>query len=707
MARCSGSPVRSPSFGVRLARVAVLLDIVVTLVAAGVVQAHAGQVPGQAVVEDAQRLLEAFEFDQVVSRLDSAIEAMVASPDPDLDVLARAYDIRGQAHFNLDDQEQAALDFELLLQARTDYELAADLSPRIVELFTGVKQRLVGILMITMPQAGVVTIDGRTYQVEREAMIELVQGPHEFAIRQPGFRDESQQVSITPGEFTMLTATMERISGTLSVVTVPDGTRVLVDDVLRGVTAAGPGGGDESTALLVDELVPGQHRLRLERDCFVTYETEFSVANPPGDQVMSPLELNPAVAAVSVETAARDAMIYVDGEPRGLAPAELADLCEGQHVIEVRAPRGRFVDRRSWDAGATVTLAADLRPAFAIVEVAGASDPDADGLATRVEAALGATRGLLLFAPTRGELEAAAQDQRLAVGLSGADATVMRRRDLAGVWTQRLNTQGVAWLESVPGEAEAYELFFLAKDSGQPDVVQLAMGDIGSRAAAERRLGTPTPPTVRTTINASVVDVAGVVGAAVIRVDAGGVGEVAGLRPGDLIAGAAGSAVTSASDLARALADAEPGGQLSLDVRGEDGIDRATAVRVALVPDTIPLADSGLLYNRVLLDLQTRAEIADTDLMRSASRLSLAIAHMRLESWDLALSALEAVVLPDGTGVSAATVDHLMGLCLRAIGQLDEARAAFRRAVDAGDGTLSVGGPAVAPLAQRALDSLP
>ena len=35
MARCSGSPVRSPSFGVRLARVAVLLDIVVTLVAAG------------------------------------------------------------------------------------------------------------------------------------------------------------------------------------------------------------------------------------------------------------------------------------------------------------------------------------------------------------------------------------------------------------------------------------------------------------------------------------------------------------------------------------------------------------------------------------------------------------------------------------------------------------------------------------------------
>jgi hypothetical protein len=690
-----------------LALAAVLLDIVATLAGAGIVHARAGQVPGRAVVADAQRLLEAFEFDQVVSRLDSAIAAMVASPDPDLGMLAQAYDLRGQAHFNLDDQEQAARDFELLLQARPDYELAADLSPRIVDLFTGVKRRLVGILMITMPRAGVVTIDGRTYQVEREAMIELIQGDHEFAIRQPGFRDESRRVSITAGEFTMLTATMERISGTLSVVTVPDGTRVLVDDVLRGVTAAGPGGGDESAALLVDELVPGQHRLRLERDCFVPYETEFSVANPPGDQVTSPLELTPAVAAVSVETTARDAMIYVDGEPRGLAPAELVDLCEGQHVIEVRAPNGRFVDRRTWDAGATVTLAADLRPAFAIVEVAGASGPDADELARRVEAALGATRGLLIFAPTRGELEAAAQDQRLAVGLSGDDATVIRRRDLAGVWAQRLNTQGVAWLEAVPGEPEAFELFLLAKDSGHPDVVQLAMGDVGSRAAAERRLGAPTPPIARTTIDASVVDVAGVVGAAVIRVEAGGVGELAGLRPGDLIAGAAGTAVTSASDLARVLADAEPGGLLSLDVRGDDGIDRATAVRVALVPDTIPLSDSGLLYNRVLLDLQARAENADTDLLRSASRLSVAIAHMHLESWDLAFSTLDAVALPDGTGVSAATVDYLMGLCLREIGQLDEAREAFRRAVDAGEGTLSVGGPAVASLAQRALDSLP
>ena len=131
------------------------------------------------------------------------------------------------------------------------------------------------------------------------------------------------------------------------------------------------------------------------------------------------------------------------------------------------------------------------------------------------------------------------------------------------------------------------------------------------------------------------------------------------------------------------------------------------AVRVALVTDTIPLADSRLFYNRILLDLRAGAEHADDTLLRSASLLSLAIVYMRLASWDLAITALEMVTLADGPGVSGAAVAYLTGLCLKEIGQFPEARASFSRAVAAGDGTLSVGGPPVGPLAQRQLDSLP
>ena len=205
-------------------------------------------------------------------------------------------------------------------------------------------------------------------------------------------------------------------------------------------------------------------------------------------------------------------------------------------------------------------------------------------------------------------------------------------------------------------------------------VLRLVMGDVGSHVAAERRLGAATPPIVRTPIHASVVDVGGVEGAAVIRVDSGGVAAAAGLRPGDVIVGVGGTAVTAVSDVARALEDADPGRELLMDVRAEDGTVRATAVRVALAPDTIPLADSRLLYNTILLDLRARAARADDTVLRSASRLGLAIVHMRLGSWDLALGALETVSLPDGSGVSGAAVAYLMGLCLKEVGQLPEAR---------------------------------
>ena len=154
------------------------------MVAVGATGALAEQTDVRPMVEEARQLLEVFEFDQVVSRLDSVISTMTSSPDPDLDVLAQAYDLRGQAYYSLNEQEQAGQDFELLLQARADYLLAADVSPRVLELFEDVKRRLVGTLELSMSQPAIVAIDGRIYEIGQQTAISLVQGQHDFSIRQ-------------------------------------------------------------------------------------------------------------------------------------------------------------------------------------------------------------------------------------------------------------------------------------------------------------------------------------------------------------------------------------------------------------------------------------------------------------------------------------------------------------------------------------------
>lgn len=397
--------------------------------------------------------------------------------------------------------------------------------------------------------------------------------------------------------------------------------------------------------------------------------------------------------------------IYDFGEDAGRAFIVM-ELLEGPHVIEVRAQGGRFVDRRVWEVGATVALDAETRPAFALVGVAGIADRATTAeVATRVEAALAETTSVLIFSPTPAEMVQVAGDPRVGVGFSDEEATPVRRRELAEAWSELVDTQGVAWLVPVADAVDSYDLWLLASNSGHPDVIRLDLGDVGSRAVALRRLAVALPPIVRTTLHTSVVDVAGIEGAAVIQVASGGAGEAAGLGRGDIIVGAAGTPVTSVADLNDVVARAEPNAELSLDVRGEDGLDRSASIRIALEPDTIPREDPDLLYNKILIDLESlRAPGAVT---AAATAVNLAITHMHLGNWDRAISILEGTALPVGPGVSAATVDYLMAMCLIEIGEVAAARSALTRAAGSDEARLSVRGPRIAPLAARALVSLP
>lgn len=683
-------------------RVAGAICLVAMLVVAS--DAAARQSPTSLDVADARRLIDAFEFDQVVARLDGAIREIASSPEPDVASLVEAYELRGRAHFNLDNRELAGLDFEHVLQLRADHQLTPNLSPRIVELFDEVKQRLVGVLLLSMPQPATVAIDDRVYEVGTEAAIALVEGRHRFTVREAGYDEGMREIVIVPGVPTMLSVAMERITGTLTVVTIPDGVRVLVDDVLQGVTAPGSEAG--SAPLVVDALLPGPYRLRLERDCFVPSDTSFTMAAPPTDQFTAPLELAPAVATVSVRSIADNATVFVDGTSHGPAPVEITDLCEGPHVIEVRTPGGRFVDRRVWAAGATAALDVETRPAFALVGVTGIADPETTAeVVTRVEAALAETPSVLIFSPTPAEMVAAAEDPRLGTAFSDEEATPARRRELAQAWSEFVDAQGVAWLVPIVDEVDSYALWLFASNSGQPDVIRLDLGDVGSWAVALRRLAGALPPMVRPTLQTSVVDVAGIQGAAVIRVASGGAGEAAGLGRGDVIIGAAGVPVGSVADLDDVVAQADPAAELSLDIRGDDGLERAATVQVALEPDTIPLADPNLLYNKFLIDLESLP--ATGDIAAGATAVNRAITHMRLGNWDYAIPILEGTALPAGPGVSAATVDYLLATCLVEIGEVAAARSALTRAAESGEGRLSVRGPRVAPLAARALASLP
>ena len=64
------------------------------------------------------------------------------------------------------------------------------------------------------------------------------------------------------------------------------------------------------------------------------------------------------------------------------------------HVVEVRTPKGRFVDRREWKTGDTATITAEIRSAFPIVAATTAAGVTEEQLRGNLERALARSRGI-------------------------------------------------------------------------------------------------------------------------------------------------------------------------------------------------------------------------------------------------------------------------------------------------------------------------
>ena len=395
--------------------VSVGLTLLAIALAFGVPAGATAQAPSPLEVElqEVEGLFEAFQFEPAVERLDRLLDRLDAMPEVQIEadrrreVAARAYDLRAQSKFNLGLIAAAEADFEALIRVDTGYRLPEDLSPRVLELFEQVRRRTVGLVFLAMDPPGRVVIDDRVYtMMSPQEIFEVVAGPHTITTTLPGFRELSREVIVAAGESLSLKVVLTRTSGSLTVATQPSGAEVFVDGQSRGVTQPGVRASGPSSPVLVLNLLPGQYRLRIVRDCFAPYDVPFNIPEPPVDTDIGTIELEPAVGTALIEAPTRDAIVYVDGERRGAATEPVTNICAGPHVVEVRSPRGRFVDRREWRAGDSITLRAELRKAFVLIDTAGGAGTLDRALASQVEEAVSDARRVMVFAPLEAELAA-------------------------------------------------------------------------------------------------------------------------------------------------------------------------------------------------------------------------------------------------------------------------------------------------------------
>jgi tetratricopeptide (TPR) repeat protein len=673
------------------------------------------QAVADAQFQEARRLFDSLDYEKAVPALDAAIAALEATTQKDAarrEKLASAYEMRARSKFGLGDQDGARADFVLLLKTDPTHTLSGQVSPRVVALFEETaKQTVTSLTIGVTPATAKLELDG--VALVAPGTIRVAVGDHVVSADSPGYRPARQTVTAAVDTTAEVALVLERVSSVLRIVTSPADVEVKLDGTAVGKTVAAAADGAAtgpalSAPLVIGDVTTGPHVVELKKDCYVTSTTRVAV-DKPDDYPLGPLTLQPAVATLSVTANQTGAQVFIDGQDRGVVPYKTSELCEGEHLVELRTPFGRDSKRVEAKAGAQLTFDGVIRPTFAIVSASGTAGnaQDVRVLAERVLVGLQTVR---LLAPSADQADKALKSNQLTADWLAIDAggrPVGAAAQMAGPVRKEASTklaeafgaQGVASITAQ--DANRVLVALLAAGSTTPDVFEVALDNPASISAAIARLDRVVPLS-RPAIGILAIDVADVGGAVIASIDANSPAAATALKVGDVIVQADGRPIADALALSKTIEAHRAGENVAVEAKDAAGASKQANIAVFATPRAIGLAEHGLPVNRILVDLRARARDVTDPFELSIIKLNTAIALARVGEWTAAQAELRQVKLPDRPGVGNGTVQYLLGAAAEALGNRAEAEAAYKAAA-ATESLLTEDGPRVRDLAEARL----
>lgn len=697
----------------------------------GAAWAQVAPSPADAALAEARRLLDTLEYERVLSAVDALMPqlAKAGASDSGRVALVTALELRARAHFTLGGELAAIEDFTQLLSIEPGHVMSAQVSPRIAALLERVRTTVVGSVSLTLePPDLALEVDGRPIS---SSPLALTAGEHRVTATRAGYRSHAGVLVVTAGILQPLEVRLERVSAALTVITSPPDVEVIINGTRRGSTVAGtlalayqalPGKlGVSADAiampLVVSDLQTGGHVVQFRKPCFRPAERRIQI-DKASDYSLEPVVMEPAVASLRVESDDRDATVFLDGEPRGTAPFVLPNLCEGSHVVELRSPAGRYLERVTAIAGRDLTIKGRVRPAFALLAVAGLPEGyRGQDLRLDIERVLRPLAHVTFVVPPAEQLTQVTVAEQLAADSfsfdlakralgSAARISASVRRDMVDRITRVMDVQGIATVTVLAGETSMQRLAIslLAAGASEPDVLLVDLQDQRSLLRALEALDV-SPPLSDDTFGFLAIEVDDVEGLVVVNVDAGGPAEGAGIKPGERVVRIAGQPVANAAAFWQVARSAREAPDMVLSVTDRAGVAREVRVKRTTAARLVSVVDQTLPFNALAASWRGQSQNRSAGKDEVMLRLNLSVALLRIGDFAAARAELEGLQLPQAPGISAATVQYLLGLAYEGLGDLGRAREAWTRASTATGGWVSDQGGDAAELARRKLKS--
>lgn len=661
-------------------------------------------------------------FDEVIAALES-LRNRDALRDVGEELLARSYELRGRAYFNLGSEDEAEDSFVLLVRLQPQYLLNTDeVSPKVTRLFDSVKEALVAYLAVSSEPAGArVSLNGEFLSLTDFFPQEVIAGEYIVEVEREGFATERRTLTLASGATESLNVPLTRIAASFFFITEPPDVEIWVDGEHRVTTggalspdlydparAAGLDPTRASQSTEVGNLSLGSHEVEFRRRCYETARAFIDAAEAT-DYQAPPRRLEPSLGSLQLTSEPPGAQIFIDGEPMGFTPKTLDGVCSGEHRLEVKHVSGKYLQDIVLDKNETLSLDCPIRPSLAFLGVV-PNGSSGERMAEEVREALvenlsDRIRSLNFLPASEAVVRRVlgAEGLRLADLLPGAETEADVIRRIGDKLAEALEVQGFL-VASLPDERliRTAQLHLLAAGNAVADTQEVIFGEAPSYlaflSALDRKAAVYSPWTGLITVDTRLHQ-----GLPVLRVVPDSPAAKLDLRPGDVLMAVDGQPVGRTFDFRR-LVDATPAGEsLSLSLGGPEGEHS-----VDLVPDEapqeVPLREPSLLYNKVMMDLRQQVRGYPGTEAAAYARLNLAIAAMHFDDFAAAHEHLTeaAAELPDRPGISRGTAYYYLGLSLERLGYEQEALDAYRSAAGYEQATLFANdGPAVAPLAAR------
>ena len=665
-------------------------------------------------------------FDEVIGRLET-LQRQGPLPARGRDLLAEAYERRGRAYFNIGLQEKASENFRLLIQLKPDYVISREkVSPKIVDLFNSVKKVLVGYLAVSSKPAGArVSLVGaggsKDLGLTDFFPQEVLAGEYTVEIVKEGYRSETVTRSIAPRATETIQVELVRTLASLRLVTEPVGVEIWIDGELKITTGGSlapdlyelvrgqglePSRASERTE--VANLPLGSHALEFRRKCYETVRRTFEAARAD-DFDLEPVRLEDSRASLRLTSDPPGAKIYLNGEAKGVTPAELEGICSGPVRVEVKHQAGKFIKDLLLGKDEAVSLDCPIRPTLAFLGVVADSAAGERNLAAadeKIRENLSKKITSLNFIPApKEQVDRILGPEKLTpkglVPGSGTDPDLIRK--VTEKLARDLDVQGFL-IAVLPEERLQHTaaLHLLAAGNPVAEALDVNFAEAASYgpfiAKVDQRATNYRPWSGLITVDSLLVE-----GVPVLRVVPGSPAAQAGIQAGEVLSSADGKPITKTSEFLALVEQKKPKDKLALQLKGVQG-NRSVELTLGQTAQEIPLFDPSLLYNKVMMDLRLVTEGYPGTEQAAFAWLNLALSAMHFQDFAAAHDYLVNArnQLPQRPGISQGTALYYLGVALERLSYKPQAVDAYRAAAGFKESTLiNNDGPAVAPLAAR------